>query len=159
MTVTLAPTLATLSPPESLVLMLAALLPPDRVPLPWLRAVASATFPDLGQDAPPGYDDPWLVAGQPPDQPAAAPGRRAAPTTGGRPGSAASTGWCRRWSRRVADDLATRERALLDHIRDRAEFLWDGWVQHEHRWELAPLTACADHWLERDGDDGPWLAN
>ena len=56
------------------------------------------------------------------------------------------------------DDLATRERALLDHIRDRAEFLWDGWVRHEHRWELAPLTACADRWLERDGDDGPWLA-
>jgi hypothetical protein len=56
------------------------------------------------------------------------------------------------------DDQATRERALLDHIRDRALFLWDGWVQHEHRWELAPLTACADRWLERDGDDGPWLA-
>ena len=56
------------------------------------------------------------------------------------------------------EDLAARERALLDHIRARALFLWDGWVQHEHRWELAPLTACADQWLERDGDDGPWLA-
>ena len=158
-TVTLAPTLATLSPPESLVLTLAALLPPDHVPLPWLRAVAAATFPDLGQDAPPGYDDPWLslvnhlislrllqVVEL------AADGR--------------TPRLCRvhRLVQEVVkktqpDDQATRERALLDHIRDRGWFLWDGWVQHEHRWELAPLTACADHWLERDGDDGPWLAS
>ena len=157
-TVTLAPTLATLSPPESLVLVLAALLPPDQVPLPWLRAVAAATFPDLGQDAPPGYDDPWLslvnhlislrllqiVE-------LAADGR--------------TPRLCRihRLVQEVVkktwpDNLAARERTLLDHIRARALFLWDGWVQHEHRWELAPLTACADRWLERDGDDGPWLA-
>ncbi|HKI18012.1 MAG TPA: tetratricopeptide repeat protein, partial [Isosphaeraceae bacterium] len=61
LTVTLAPTLATLSAPESYTLSLAALLPPDHVPLPWLRAVAAQTFPDLGQDAQPGYDDPWLT--------------------------------------------------------------------------------------------------
>ena len=158
-TVTLAPTLATLSPSESLVLTLAALLPPDHVPLPWLRAVAAATFPVLGQDAPPGYDDPWLslvnhlislrllqVVEL------AADGR--------------TPRLCRvhRLVQEVVkktqpDDQATRERALLLHIRARALFLWDGWVQHEHRWELAPLTACADHWLERGGDDGPWLAS
>ena len=157
-TVTLAPTLAALSPPESLVLTLAALLPPDHVPLPWLRAVAAATFPDLGQDAPPGYDDPWLslvnhlislrllqVVEL------AADGR--------------TPRLCRvhRLVQEVVkktqpDDQAARERALLDYIRDRAGFLWDGWVHHEHRWELAPLSACADHWLERDGDDGPSLA-
>ena len=119
-TVTLAPTLAALSPPESLVLTLAALLPPDHVPLPWLRAVAAATFPDLGQDAPPGYDDPWLslvnhlislrllqVVEL------AADGR--------------TPRLCRvhRLVQEVVkktqpDDQATRERALLDHIRDRA---------------------------------------
>ena len=52
-----------------------------------------------------------------------------------------------------------RERPLLDHIRARAMFLWDGWVHHENRWELAPLAALRRAWLERDGDDGPWLAN
>jgi len=159
LTVTLAPTLATLSAPESLVLALAALLPPDHVPLPWLRTVAFATFPDLAQDALPGYDDPWLtivnhlislrllqvieLAGD---------GR--------------TPRLCRihRLVQDVVkktwpDDLAGRERALLKHIRGRAGFLWEGWVHREHRWELAPLTACADHWLERDGEDGPWLAS
>ena len=117
---TLAPTLAALSPPESLVLTLAALLPPDHVPLPWLRAVAAATFPDLGQDAPPGYDDPWLSLVnhlislrllQVVDL--AADGR--------------TPRLCRvhRLVQEVVkktqpDDQATRERALLDHIRDRA---------------------------------------
>ncbi|HMD60074.1 MAG TPA: TIR domain-containing protein, partial [Opitutaceae bacterium] len=150
-TVTLAPTLAALSPPESLVLTLAALLPPDHVPLPWLRAVAAATFPDLGQDAPPGYDDPWLSLVnhlislrllQVVDL--AADGR--------------TPRLCRvhRLVQEVVkktqpDDLAARERALLDHIRARALFLWEGWVHQQHRWELAPLTACADNWLDRDG--------
>ena len=45
LTVTLAPTLAALSAPESFVLVLAALLPADHVPLPWLRAVAAERFP------------------------------------------------------------------------------------------------------------------
>jgi tetratricopeptide (TPR) repeat protein len=26
-------------------------------------------------------------------------------------------------------------------------------------WELAPLAASAEHWLERPGDDGPFLAH
>ncbi len=158
-TVTLAPTLTTLSPPESLVLVLAALLPPDHVPLPWLRAVAAATFPDLGQDAQPGYDDPWLtlvnhlislrllqvveLAGD-----------------GRTPRLCRIHRLVQEVVKKVRpDDLAARERTLLDHIRARALFLWDGWVRHEYRWELAPLTACADHWLERDGDDGPWIAS
>ena len=95
-------------------------LPPDHVPLPWLRAVAAATFPDLGQDAPPGYDDPWLSLVnhlislrllQVVDY--AADGR--------------TPRLCRvhRLVQEVVkktqpDDQATRERALLDHIRDRA---------------------------------------
>ena len=53
----------------------------------------------------------------------------------------------------------TLEAALLAHIKTRANFLWDGWVQHEHRWELPPLArvhrALAWH---RDGDDAPLLA-
>jgi len=159
LTVTLAPTLAALSEPETLVLTLAALLPPDHVPLPWLRIVAAETFPGLGQDAPPGYDNPWLtivnhlislrllqVVELADD--------------------ARTPRLCRihRMVQEVVKktrpaDLADQERSLLDHIRARADFLWEGWVHHEHRWELAPLTACADHWLVRDGDDGPSLAN
>jgi len=58
---TLEPTLKTLSPAENLVLTLAALLPPDSVPLPWLRAVAAQDYPELAQDVAPGHDDPWLT--------------------------------------------------------------------------------------------------
>jgi len=36
--------------------------------------------------------------------------------------------------------VAARERALLAHVKARAEFLWEGWVRHEHRWELGPLV-------------------
>ena len=57
---TLKPTLDLLSEPERLVLSYAALLPPDTIPVPWLRVLASRDFPDLGLDAQPGYDDPWL---------------------------------------------------------------------------------------------------
>ena len=157
-TVTLAPTLAALSAPESFVLALAALLPPDHVPLPWLRAVAAATFPDLGQDAPPGYDDPWLTMVN-----HLISLRLLQVVELADDGRTPRLCRVHRLVQEVVkktrpDDLAARERALLDHIRARALFLWDGWVHHEHRWELAPLTACADHWLERDGDDGPWLA-
>jgi hypothetical protein len=36
--------------------------------------------------------------------------------------------------------VAVRERALLAHVKARAEFLWEGWVRHEHRWELGLLV-------------------
>ena len=35
----------------------------------------------------------------------------------------------------------------LAYVNARAEFLWDGWVQHEHRWELVPLVATAWQWM------------
>ena len=57
---TLKPTLDLLSEQERLVLSYAALLPPDTIPLPWLRALAAKDFPDLGHDADICYDDPWL---------------------------------------------------------------------------------------------------
>jgi len=57
---TLQPTLGLLSEQERLVLSYAALLPPDSIPLPWLRALAAKELPELGRDAEAGYDDPWL---------------------------------------------------------------------------------------------------
>jgi tetratricopeptide (TPR) repeat protein len=60
--------------------------------------------------------------------------------------------------RRWPDDLAGQERALLDHLHVRARSLWNDWVDHARRWELDPLASAAAHWLEREGDDGPSLA-
>jgi tetratricopeptide (TPR) repeat protein len=57
---TLGPTLGGLGPEETLVLNYAALLPPDAIPLPWIRSLVSRDHPQLGKSAEPGYDDPWL---------------------------------------------------------------------------------------------------
>ena len=56
---TLQPTLERLGTAEKLALEFAALLPPDQVPLPWLRALVAKTFPEMERDAEPGYPDPW----------------------------------------------------------------------------------------------------
>src|SRR5262249_30100677 len=56
---TLQPTLERLDTAEKLTLEYAALLPPDQVPLPWLRTLVAKTFPEMEHDAEPGYPDPW----------------------------------------------------------------------------------------------------
>jgi tetratricopeptide (TPR) repeat protein len=57
---TLRPTVERLTSPEKLALEFAALLPPDQVPLPWLRALVSGTYPEMARDAEPGYPDSWI---------------------------------------------------------------------------------------------------
>lgn len=56
---TLQPTLERLGAAEKLALEFAALLPPDQVPLPWLRVLVAEDFPELAREAEPGYPDPW----------------------------------------------------------------------------------------------------
>lgn len=53
------PTLASLTPPEMLALEYASLLPPDRVPLSWLRRVVGEEFPEASAGPAPGHADPW----------------------------------------------------------------------------------------------------
>jgi len=155
--ITLRPTLERLDEPARLALAFAALLPADHVALPWLRALMAQRFPELGRDAAPGYPDKWqsllrrlfsLL------QPTGVRDAQGAPLVA-------------RIHRLVqevvrlegGDRVTDLEPSLLAHILARALYLWDCWVRHEHRWEVAPLTACADHWLERDGSAGPWLAS
>ena len=57
---TLNPTLDLLTEEENLVLTYASLLPPDAIPLPWIRNLVAEKFLELGKDAEPGYEDPWL---------------------------------------------------------------------------------------------------
>ncbi|MFI5459990.1 MAG: tetratricopeptide repeat protein [Isosphaerales bacterium] len=144
---TLEPTFETLSPEAIHLLTLASLLPADAIALPWLQAVAAQQI----QAFRPTVD---LLQGL----------RLFQATEVADSGGEQLVARMHRLVQEVVkkrwpDDLAARERALLDHIRARADFLWEGWVRHEHRWELAPLTACADRWLEHEGDDGPWLAS
>ena len=156
---TLAPTLERLGEPERLALAYAALLPPDHVPLPWLRALMAERFPELGRDAEPGYPDPWQTLAR------RLLSLRLLQATGVRgPDGGPLVARMHRLVQELvrqgedagADEL---EPAVLAYIKGRSKFLWDGWVAHEHRWELGPLEACAWQWLERDSTDGAYLAN
>ena len=159
LSVTLAPTLERLGEPERLALAYAALLPPDHVPLPWLRALMAERFPELGRDAEPGYPDPWQTLAR------RLFSLRLLQATGvrgpdGGPLVARMHRLVQELVRRGEDAGANDlEPAVLAYIKGRSEFLRDGWVAHEHRWELGPLEACAWQWLERDSTDGAYLAN
>jgi tetratricopeptide (TPR) repeat protein len=58
--VSLAPTLDSLSPEEALILSYASLLPTDSIPLPWLKTLVVKEYPYLGQEEMPGIDNPWI---------------------------------------------------------------------------------------------------
>jgi len=150
----LAPTLARLSAAERLALEYAALCPPDAVALPWLRALAGADYPDLLTERKRGRRHPWdhaldTLAGLrllvPTDEPSVARLHRLV-------GEALAAG--------MADDNRTARRAALNaHALERAEFLWEGWVERAHRWEIEPARAYAALLLEAGDDDSPRIAN
>ena len=154
LTATLRPTLERLSDAERLALMIGALLPADHVALPWVRVAAAGKFPELGKDTEPGHPDPWqtllrrlysLRLFQATAERSEARMHRLLPNI---------------VKLHAATELVeVYERTLLVHVKNRAEFLCDHWVEHEHRWELAPLVACAWQWIERGQDAlGAYLA-
>ncbi len=57
---TLTPTLDSLSPEETLILAYASLLPPDSIPLPWLKELVVKEYPQLGEEEIAGIDNPWI---------------------------------------------------------------------------------------------------
>jgi hypothetical protein len=155
---TLKPTLDLLSEPERLVLGYAALLPPDSIPLPWLRALAANDFPALCRDAEPGYDDPWI------DLVNHLLGLRLLQTI-----DFAEDGRTPRLLRmhrlvgelvRTADkEIAHHRDRLSSHARNRCVFLRKGWLEWGNRWEIAPLASLAHLRMDnKDWDHGPWLA-
>jgi hypothetical protein len=58
---TLSPTLEILSPAETLILDYASLLPPDTIPVLWLKAMIIKEYPELGIVAEAGLDDQWIT--------------------------------------------------------------------------------------------------
>ncbi|MEK6406476.1 MAG: tetratricopeptide repeat protein [Acidobacteriota bacterium] len=155
---TLKPTLERLSESERLALSYAALLPADQIALPWIRALVSEQFPELGQDAEPGQPDPWQSVLR------RLFGLRlwrvaAVIDADGQPLVARTHRLLQELMQRAGEHAGILEPALFTHIKSRAEFLWEGWVQHEHRWELKPLAACAWQWMGRGAQEGTYLAN
>ena len=55
----LGPALDDLNPVARRGMDYAAMLPPDQVPLPWLRELVARDFPELAEPPRPGYEDPW----------------------------------------------------------------------------------------------------
>ena len=156
---TLAPTLETLSAAETRTLLAAALLPPDSVPLPWLRAIVTEIHAELAKDAEPGYDDPWLallnhLIGLRLLQVIEWADDHCTPRL------------CR-IHRLVQMVIITRanaenhaiEASLMTVAKARAQFLEDGWLDWSYRWEMHPLGAFALQALDNEVADASWFAN
>jgi tetratricopeptide (TPR) repeat protein len=150
---TLAVTFETLSTKQVLVLTLAALLPADQIALPWLRAIGSEKFSLLKPTSEPADNKTWQ------DLADFLLSLRLL-----QPGSDVHVVRMHRLVQELTikgavDAVPILEPAFLAHVKSRADFLLEGWVQHEHRWELEPLAACAWQWMERGSQDGTYLAN
>ncbi len=156
---TLTPTLDLLSEPERLVLSYASLLPPDTIPLLWLRVLAAKDFPDLGRDAEPGYDDPWLNLVN------HLLGLRLLQTV-----DLAEDGRTPRLLRmhRLAQavvrhsssgDLSRLDACAMEVAGARAEFLRQHCLDGKNRWEIQPLGAYADQALGADSEEALPLAD
>ncbi|HEY3862613.1 MAG TPA: tetratricopeptide repeat protein [Verrucomicrobiae bacterium] len=159
LTAVLGPVLRSLKPPQMLAMEYAALLPPDHVPLPWLRALVTADFPEIGKHA--RLSDPWedlwrglehiALLSRPEDE-----------TTEPRLLRV----------HRLVQELILREH-LPPNAPERAErqqaldkFIWErdavlknttNWV--ESRWELEPMTALAVLWDETSHHRAAGLLN
>jgi tetratricopeptide (TPR) repeat protein len=157
---TLKPTLERLSDAEKMALEFAALLPPDQVALPWLRALVMMVIPEVGRDAEPGYPDPWksllrslfsqrlLQATDAVDedgQPRVVRVHRLVQQLVLRNCPDAE----RSAHKRAVNALITERDAALEATTE--------WVRA--RWELEPFTALANLWDEWNRPEAAWLLN
>jgi len=157
---TLQPTLERLDAAERRTLEFAALLPPDQVPLPWLRALVAKTFPEIERDAEPGHPDPWknvlrrlfslrlLQATDVMDddgQPLVARVHRLIQQIVLRDVPAMEGAG----QRQSLEELISERDAVLEGTSD--------WTQA--RWELAPLAALASLWGKTGHPSAAWLMN
>jgi tetratricopeptide (TPR) repeat protein len=155
---TLKPTLDLLSEAERLVLSYAALLPPDSIPLPWLRAMAAKNFPELGRDAEPGYDDAWINLVN------RILGLRLVHTIeftedGRTPRIFRMHRLVGELVRGTDKEIEHHRDCLSSHARNRCYFLEKGWLEWGNRWEIAPLASLAHLQLDNnDWNHAPWLA-
>lgn len=159
---TLAPTLESLrkQPIALLALQYAALLAPEQVVLPWLRALVSERFPEITQPAAPGYPDPWdsalrtlfsLRLLQPTDAPDANGKARI----------------CRMhrvvqevvFSGTSVENREAADAALFGLVRARNSCLKATTHWMADRWEVGPMEALAWAWDANGHPQAAWLMN
>jgi hypothetical protein len=152
----LGPTLALLTPPARRALEYAALLPPDHVPLPWLRTLVEQDFPNAAGPPPAGHADPWtdvsrdlfrlalFTRGEDEEPQLVRVHRLVQSVVRREPPQEAVAAW-----QRTLDALVQARVAVLQNTHR-----W-----HDARWELEPLGALADQWGNEDHPDAAWLMN
>jgi hypothetical protein len=152
----LGPVLAGLKPVERRAMEYAALLPPDHVALPWLKALVIADFPEIGQPA--RLTNPWdglwrrlesLALFSRPEEESTEP----------------------RWMRvhrlvqtlvkreMSVEESAARRQAVESLVLKRDAELEKTTQWNEARWEIEPLDALANLWDETENPDAVWLLN
>jgi tetratricopeptide (TPR) repeat protein len=154
-TTTLRPTLARLDAPARTVLQIASLLAPDGVALPWVRAIAGQSHPELATDAATGESDPWTqlirsLIGMRLFQPTAEPRVVA----------------IHRILQRVLgsellEDQSSAELIVLitELAEKRAKVLKESWVEPQNRWELEPFRTLAFLWMDSGRESGTYIGN
>ncbi len=152
----LAPTLAALSPAERRAVEYAAFLPPDHLPLPWLRTLVVADFPEIGQPA--RLTNPWDDLRR----------RLEKLALFTRPEDESTEPRLLRVHRLVQElvrrdlaeaDCAARQQAVDTLVEQRAAALEQTTQWENARWELEPLGALAELWADTNHPDAAWLLN
>ena len=154
---TLQPTLERLGEAEKLALGYAALLPPDQVALPWLRALVAKWFPEMAGDAEPGYPDPWknvlrrlfslrlLQATEvrdPDGQPRVVRVHRLVQEL---------------VRSKLPEEAVPKHGSVVDLAINRSGLLERRWHEPDCQWEIAPLLAYVNQLLDSADAEAPTL--
>jgi len=152
----LSPTLAGLSEPERLAVEYAACLPPDHAPLPWLRQLVVAQFPELAE--PNRFGDPWHKLCD----------RLLRLAIFSRAEGEGHNPRLVRIHRLVQDvvrrelserELSARQQAIEALVRERDGELKKTTRWQEARWEIEPFEALANLWADNGHASAAWLLN
>jgi len=152
----LGPTLAGLEPPQRRTMEYAALLAPNNVPLPWLRELVVADFPQVGQQD--RWGDRWEELCR----------RLVRLALFVRTDEESTSQRLVRVHRLVQDliraelageELAARQKAVDELIGRRVAALEQTTQWQDARWELEPLEALAELWAETEHSRAAWLLN
>ena len=156
LTAVLEPVLQSLTPPQIRTLEYASLLPPDSVPLPWLKELLSTDFPEALKPTR-LIGDPWKEIWQ----------RLLGLALFSLPQEEAGEPRVVRAHRlvqevirgRTSDRIGSAQEAVDALIRARVAVLNETSSWKDARWEVEPLDALANLWDEMDHPDVAWLMN
>jgi len=149
----LTPVIKNLAADEMRLLEVSSLLPPDSIPLSWLKAIVGAEVPELVAEPPAGLPNPWMRALR------RLEGLRLLVPTRDR-----------RLARvhRLVQSIIGRSRDEVGNMRDRHELdrlmrqrekaVKDVWTYPERHWEVAPIGVYADSRLAQGDELGADLA-